>query len=118
MSKSFKVVLAAAVCVCMVAMILHADGAAGSCEPVLTAMNSCRNYLKQGGAVPDDCCKGVQSLNAAAKTPAVKRSYCECLKSEAKSLGVNQQFASTLPKKCGVNIGYPISYNTNCTKIQ
>ncbi|KAH6769359.1 hypothetical protein C2S51_014695 [Perilla frutescens var. frutescens] len=117
MSKPFKVVLAAAVCVCMVAMSHHADGAAGSCEPVLTTVNSCRNYLMQGGVVPVNCCDGVKVLSATAKTPAVKRSYCECLKSVAKSLGgVKKEFASTLPKKCGVNNGNPISYGVNCSR--
>ncbi|KAH6776891.1 hypothetical protein C2S51_008203 [Perilla frutescens var. frutescens] len=116
MSRSVKVMLAAAVCVCMVAMSHHAH-AASNCGAVLTAVNSCRGYLTQGGAVPDNCCNGVKSLNAAAKTPALKKSYCECLKSEARSVGAKEEFASTLPKKCNVNIGYPISYSTNCDSI-
>ncbi|KAH6769361.1 hypothetical protein C2S51_014697 [Perilla frutescens var. frutescens] len=116
MSKSVRVMLAAAVCVCMVATMSHHADAASNCGPVLTAINSCRGYLRQGGAVPGNCCKGVKSLNDAAKTPALKKSYCECLKSEARSAGVKEQFASSLPKKCNVNIGYAISYNTNCNK--
>lgn len=115
MSNPVKIVFAVIVCVCMMAIGHHADDA-GSCEPVLNAMETCRTYLKQGGTVPATCCKGVKSLNTAATTPAVKRTYCECLKTEAKALGVNSQFASSLPTKCNVNIGYPISYNVNCSR--
>ncbi|XP_057804325.1 non-specific lipid-transfer protein 3-like [Salvia miltiorrhiza] len=81
-------------------------------------MQPCRNYLKSGGSVPADCCKGVKTLNSTATTPAKKRQFCDCLKSEAKSLGVNSQYASSLPKKCSVNLRYPINYNFNCSSIQ
>lgn len=101
------------VCVCMVALAVEG---AKDCEKVLTEMQPCRDYLKKGGPVPANCCTGVENLKSAASTPAIKRSFCECLKSQAKSLGVNSQYASTLPQKCKVDIGYPVSYNVNCTR--
>lgn len=110
-----KVVLVVALCVCVVTLCHRADGA-GNCDQVLTQMQPCRNYLKSGGTVPPDCCKGVDTLNKAATTTAKKRQFCECLKSEAKSYNVNSQYASSLPQKCKVNVGYPISYNTNCNR--
>ncbi|KAF5207461.1 B3 domain-containing transcription factor vrn1 [Thalictrum thalictroides] len=39
-------------------------------------LSSCLSYLESGGAVPKSCCKGIKSLNAAAKdTPARQTAY-------------------------------------------
>ncbi|KAG6437016.1 hypothetical protein SASPL_101923 [Salvia splendens] len=106
-----KVVLVMAICVFVAAF------SADDCQQVLTQLQPCRNYLKSGGSVPANCCKGVATLNKAATTATKKQQFCKCLQSEAKSLGVNSNYASSLPQKCKVNVGYPISYSVNCTRI-
>ncbi|KAG6433696.1 hypothetical protein SASPL_105311 [Salvia splendens] len=111
MSIVSKVVLVMAICAFVVAT------SAADCQQVLTQLQPCRNYLKSGGSVPANCCKGVVTLNKAATTAAKKQQFCKCLQSEAKSLGVNTKYAQSLPQKCKVNIGYPISYSFNCNSI-
>ncbi|XP_047983810.1 non-specific lipid-transfer protein 1-like [Salvia hispanica] len=111
MSNVSKVVLVMAICACVVAI------SADDCQQVLTQLQPCRNYLKSGGNIPANCCKGVTTLNKAATTVAKKQQFCKCLQSEAKSLGVNSNYASSLPQKCKVNVGYPISFSVNCTSI-
>ncbi|KAL1545399.1 non-specific lipid-transfer protein 1-like [Salvia divinorum] len=110
MSIVTKVVLVFAVCVCMVA--INAD----DCQQVLTQLQPCMNYLKSGGSVSSDCCKGVATLNKAATTAAKKKQFCKCLQSEAKSYSVKSQYASSLPQQCKVNVAYPISYSFNCSR--
>lgn len=113
MSNFIKIVFAIVVCVCMVVFTAHA---ATDCQTVATNMAQCRTYLKNGGAVPAACCNGVRSLKTSASTTTKKRAFCECMKTQARSNGVNAQYAASLPDKCKVQIGYPISYNTDCTK--
>ncbi|KAL8517052.1 hypothetical protein ACS0TY_015328 [Phlomoides rotata] len=115
MSNFIKIVFAIVVCVCMAMLTTQA---ATNCQTVATSMAPCRTYLKSGGAVPNGCCDGVRSLKNAASTTTLKRAFCECLKTQAKSSGVNSNFAASLPAKCKVQIGYNINYNTDCTKIQ
>ncbi|KNA20465.1 hypothetical protein SOVF_052120 [Spinacia oleracea] len=53
-----------------------------------------------------------------ASTPDDRKAACGCLKSAAASVkGINYSAASSLPAKCGVNIPYPFSTSTDCSKI-
>lgn len=89
-----------------------------TCGQVARALSPCVNYLKTTGAVPPrPCCNGVRAINAAARTTADRRTACQCLKSAAGSIkGIKQPTADALPRKCGVNIPYKISFSTNCAK--
>ncbi|KAJ9543336.1 hypothetical protein OSB04_023043 [Centaurea solstitialis] len=64
-----------------------------------------------------DCNNGVVGLNDAAKTPAGRQATCGCLKSVyASNSGINPSNAASLPGKCGLNIPYKNSPNTDCSK--
>ncbi|KAL7000477.1 hypothetical protein U1Q18_001629 [Sarracenia purpurea var. burkii] len=58
-----------------------------------------------------------RSLNNAARTTPDRQAACRCLKSSVGAVkGVNIGLAGSLPGKCGVNIPYKISLQTDCTK--
>ncbi|XAR55740.1 hypothetical protein NMG60_11035929 [Bertholletia excelsa] len=95
-----------------------AEGAI-SCGMVDTSLAPCLNYLRNGGQVPVLCCNGVRFLYGAASTTADRRTACNCMKSAAGAiLGLNINYASGLPGKCGLNIPYEISFSTDCSKVQ
>ncbi|GFP87419.1 non-specific lipid-transfer protein [Phtheirospermum japonicum] len=103
--------------VCMMVLIApHAEGL--TCSTVVKNLNPCRDYLKNGGSVPDSCCSGARSLNMAANSGAARQEACRCMKSLAKAYKVNQHYASAVPGKCNVNIDYAIDYSTDCNSYK
>lgn len=88
-----------------------------SCGAVINAIYPCYDYVMNGGAVPATCCKGIRSLNSAAKTRSDRQSVCTCLKSMAKSVSGMMNFdnIASLPSKCGVDVPYKISPNMDCS---
>ncbi|XP_019187988.1 PREDICTED: non-specific lipid-transfer protein-like [Ipomoea nil] len=102
---------------CMVVVAPHAE-AAITCGTVASSLVSCFKYIKGTEPLTAACCKGVKDLAAAAKTTADRQTACNCLKSLAGKLsGFNPGLAAGVPGKCGVNVGYPISTSTDCSKI-
>ncbi|CAJ1948410.1 unnamed protein product [Sphenostylis stenocarpa] len=88
-----------------------------TCGQVTGSLSQCITFLIKGGAVPGQCCAGVKSLVAAARTTQDRQTACNCLKSAAgKITGFNANNAAALPGKCGVNIPYKISTSTNCAR--
>ncbi|KAK1284057.1 Non-specific lipid-transfer protein 4 [Acorus calamus] len=93
--------------------------AALSCGTVYSDLSMCLPYLSSGGVVPQPCCDGVRSLNAAARTTPDRQQACACLKQAAASIPPQGlQYASSLPGKCGVTTPYPISPSTDCSKVK
>nr|GEW18898.1 non-specific lipid-transfer protein-like [Tanacetum cinerariifolium] len=90
-------------------------GEAITCGQVVSSLSPCFSYLTKGGAVPPACCGAVKGL-AANSTPD-RRIICGCLKGASNS-GIKLDNANTVPSKCGVNIPYKISPDTDCSKIQ
>ena len=107
--------LTCAVLMCMMVAAPFAE-AAISCGKVATSVAPCIPYITGKGPGPTaGCCNGIKALNAAASTPADRKTACNCLKSAAGSIaGLNYGTAAGLPGKCGVRIPYAISPNTNC----
>lgn len=116
MASSGMVKVACVVLMCMVVSAPSAQ-AAISCGTVVSNLAPCLSYLRNGGAVPAQCCNGVKSLFNAANTTPDRQQACKCMKSTAGTVsGIDLNNASTLPSKCGVNIPYKISPNTDCSK--
>ncbi|WP_404852727.1 non-specific lipid-transfer protein [Escherichia coli] len=116
MAKSVAMNVALMVLAVMLIAGPHAE--AITCGQVASGLASCISYLQGSGPLPPQCCSGVKSLNAAASTPADRKTACGCLKQIAGSIPrINYSFASGLPGKCGVQIGYPISLSTDCSKV-
>ncbi|XP_021851884.2 LOW QUALITY PROTEIN: non-specific lipid-transfer protein 1-like [Spinacia oleracea] len=100
-------------------MLMHVE-AAVTCGQVTSSLAPCIGYLEGNGSPSPAkaCCGGIKSLNSMASTPDDRKAACGCLKSAAASVkGINYSAASSLPAKCGVNIPYPFSTSTDCSKI-
>ncbi|KAG2622689.1 hypothetical protein PVAP13_3KG042300 [Panicum virgatum] len=81
--------------VVLVAALVAAEtaSAAVSCGEVTSAVAPCLGYAMGSSASPSAaCCNGVR-------------------------LGGNMRNAASIPSKCGVNVGVPISPNVDCSKI-
>ncbi|MGD7340702.1 non-specific lipid-transfer protein [Ralstonia pseudosolanacearum] len=91
-----------------------------TCGQVATSLGPCLGYLRGGAgpSPPAGCCNGVRSLNSKARTTPDRQAGCNCLKSLARTSGINANYASGLPGKCGVSIGYPISLSVDCSKVR
>jgi len=116
-----KVNVAIAVMVALTAMLYVAMPAQAdvSCEQVRGFLATCVPYLTDGGDndPAEECCNGVRNLNAMAPTTNDRRAACDCVKQAASRYpNINEDAASSLPAKCGVQISFPISRNVNCRK--
>ncbi|KAH7544782.1 hypothetical protein FEM48_Zijuj01G0022800 [Ziziphus jujuba var. spinosa] len=114
--KSHNVVAIAAAFVVFL-LAVQASEAAISCSDVISNLRPCVSYLVNGsGKPPPACCSGVSAVASAASTSADKKTACNCIKSAAKNVNLNPQLAQALPGNCGVNLPFPVSPNTDCSK--
>ncbi|KAL9420342.1 hypothetical protein AB3S75_038006 [Citrus x aurantiifolia] len=92
--------------------------AAITCGQVDSSLASCIPYLMGGGNPAAACCDGLKNLKAITPTTADRRAACDCVKAAAaRNPNIKEDAASSLPSKCGVQIGIPISKTTNCANI-
>ncbi|KAF3452666.1 hypothetical protein FNV43_RR03099 [Rhamnella rubrinervis] len=95
-----------------------ASEAALTCSQVVSNLRPCVSYLVSGsGKPPAACCSGVVALASAASSSADKKTACECIKSTAKSVNPKPQLAQSLPANCGISLPFPVSPNTDCSKV-
>lgn len=93
-----------------------------TCGQVVSNLTPCISYVVYGGAtVPAQCCNGIKNLFGMAQTKPDRQAVCNCVKNGVRNSGFtysnfNLNLAANLPKKCGVNIPYQISPNTDCTR--
>ncbi|GMI66958.1 lipid transfer protein 3 [Hibiscus trionum] len=94
--------------------------AAVNCVQVRSSLVGCIPYLTGNVAVPSAaCCTGVSRLPTIAVTTADKQAACNCVKDTAASMPtIKEDAAASLPAKCNVQVNFPISKNTDCSKIQ
>nr|AFD32276.1 stigma/style cysteine-rich adhesin [Lilium hybrid cultivar] len=107
------------VCSLLLLAFLAGTASAITCGQVDSDLSSCLGYARKGGVIPPGCCAGVRTLNNLAKTTPDRQTACNCLKSLVNpSLGLNAAIVAGIPAKCGVNIPYPISMQTDCNKVR
>ncbi|XP_050203799.1 non-specific lipid-transfer protein A-like [Mercurialis annua] len=94
-------------------------GEAVDCGQVNSSLATCLPFLTGIDASPSTaCCAGVEKLKSLATTTVDKRAACECVKAAAARYpNIKGDAASSLPKKCGVDLNIPISKTTNCQAI-
>ena len=117
-----RLVCFAIVCLALGATIPKAQ-AAVTCGQVMNNLAPCASYIMSGGStVPAQCCNGIRTLNSMAQTTPDRQAVCSCIKSAVGSIGLSYglndrlNLAAGLPEKCGVNIPYQISPNTDCSR--
>ncbi|KAJ9558457.1 hypothetical protein OSB04_013071 [Centaurea solstitialis] len=87
-----------------------------SCSTVIQDLMPCVSYLQNGsGMPPPACCEGAKALMAAASTTADRQAACSCLESASANVGLNLGLAATLPDNCGIDLGFTISRNVDCS---
>ena len=102
----------------LVSRVILAASAAISCGQVASVVAPCISYVRGIGTLSAACCGAVRVLNAEAKTTPDRQAACSCLKNLAGRIpGLNPAIAAGLPSKCGVNIPFPISTSTDCSKV-
>ncbi|CAD6270635.1 unnamed protein product [Miscanthus lutarioriparius] len=119
-NSSRKTVVALAVVVVAAAALLASSvSAAITCGQVGSSLAPCIPYATgKATALPASCCTGVRNLNSAARTSSDRQAACRCLKTLANSVkSVNMGTVATIPGKCGVSVGFPISMSTDCNKV-
>ncbi|XAR54286.1 hypothetical protein NMG60_11029346 [Bertholletia excelsa] len=95
-----------------------ASKSALSCSDALKDLRPCASYLMTGtGMPPAACCTGASALAVVANSTTDKQAACNCLQSAAKSVNVNFTLAKALPGNCGINLGFAIDPNMNCSTI-
>ncbi|RHN46671.1 putative plant lipid transfer protein/Par allergen [Medicago truncatula] len=110
-------------CLAMICLVLGIPlaNAAPSCPEVQQTLAPCVPYVTHPGppiSPPPPCCNAVKTLNGQSKTTQDRRDVCGCLKSMMGGIpGLNLPAIASLPKDCGVDIGYIISPNMDCNKV-
>ncbi|KAK9734256.1 hypothetical protein RND81_04G126600 [Saponaria officinalis] len=104
---------------CMVVMTTHGKvgAVAITCGGVTKSLAPCMAYIRGSSGVtpPAKCCAGVRALKGMARTPADRKTACNCMKTAAGRIkGLNYGNANKLAPQCGVTISYTFSPNTNC----
>ena len=110
------VVISVLVVLAMVQFMVKPGQAAVSCKEVSVSLAPCISYLTSGAGNPTTaCCDGVGKLQKMAQTTADKQAACNCVKDAAsRNPAIKEDAASSLPKKCNIQVNFPISKNTNC----
>ncbi|KAK8926562.1 hypothetical protein KSP39_PZI018598 [Platanthera zijinensis] len=97
--------------------VIREAAAAISCGQVASSLGQCFGYITGQGPLSQQCCAGVQRLNAAASSTPDRQTACGCLKSlSGRISNLNPNLAAGLPGRCGVSIPYPISTTTDCSR--
>ncbi|PWA77804.1 bifunctional inhibitor/lipid-transfer protein/seed storage 2S albumin superfamily protein [Artemisia annua] len=88
-----------------------------TCLDVDRLLGPCVNFLRDGGMVPEACCRGLQGLKDECHSKADRQTACDCSKRAAIALGIKQDYAESLPDKCGILISVPISPTVDCSRV-
>lgn len=97
--------------------VAHLSNAAPvTCGMVDMKAAACVTYAQGKDAIPSPaCCKNLQQLVQTVKSVNDKKAICRCLKAGVKNFsGVQDKFLSKIPGACHINVGFPVSMNTNC----
>ena len=115
-----RLALVATVAVLALLAASKTASAAVSCSDVTSSVAPCLSYAMGTASSPSAaCCNGVRSLNSRASSKADRQAACACLKSMTGRLGgsgASMGNAASIPGKCGVTVGVPISPNVDCSK--
>ncbi|KAJ4824837.1 hypothetical protein Tsubulata_037387, partial [Turnera subulata] len=114
--RKMKGVVISMLVVLAMVQFMAKPGEAITCGEVNSYLVSCLPYLSgQVATPPGPCCAGVSKLKDSAATTADRQAACNCVKAAAAALpNIKDDAASSLPAKCNVQIGIPISRNVNC----
>ncbi|OIW13146.1 hypothetical protein TanjilG_15050 [Lupinus angustifolius] len=112
-----KNVLAAFLTFIAILLVIVEPGHSFNFDDGATQLLPCTTYnIGTSGDTPStECCNGARTLQSSTPTTDDKREACEFLKAVASSIPlIKEDKASSLFKKCGVNVPYSFSKDGNC----
>ncbi|CAL5330959.1 unnamed protein product [Camellia sinensis] len=119
MKSSTQALPFSAMLILLLLLVAPASIAAITCSDVIKDLRPCISYLKTGsGTPPAACCAGAKALASAATSTADKKTACNCIKSTSKNMKINSKLAKALPGNCGINLGFSVDPNIDCSKDQ
>ncbi|XP_020592047.1 non-specific lipid-transfer protein 3-like [Phalaenopsis equestris] len=65
-----------------------------------------------------ECCESLSRWVSSIKSTRQRQRGCLCFKLILNMRGINDARLATLPKICGVNLGFPISRSTHCSRVK
>ncbi|XP_061996308.1 non-specific lipid-transfer protein A-like [Rosa rugosa] len=100
-------------------LMVH-QGEAVECTQVNRLLAPCIPYLTGKATEPtEECCRGVSDIKTLTPTTEDRQEACGCVKTAAAHIpNVDPAAAAALPTECKVDIGIPISKNTNCQDVK
>ncbi|KAK7276712.1 hypothetical protein RIF29_17857 [Crotalaria pallida] len=90
------------------------------CVQAKTNLIPCLNYLIGHGddAPSGSCCNAIQGLKSSTPTKEDRVAACECLKAAADTFhGIKEGLVASLPKQCGVDVGFTFSKDIDCRNV-
>ncbi|RHN46669.1 putative plant lipid transfer protein/Par allergen [Medicago truncatula] len=109
-------------CLAMICLVLGIPlaNAAASCPEIEQTLTPCLEYVTHPGSPPppEPCCNAVKAIHGQTHTPQDRRDCCSCVKSMIGDIpGLNLPAAASMAKDCGVDLGYEISPDMDCSKV-
>ncbi|KAE9596323.1 hypothetical protein Lal_00048687 [Lupinus albus] len=102
-------------------LVLKSDlGQGFNCDDAKQKISPCLSYLiGEGGNAPSiPCCNGINEMKKSTPTKEDRFAACECLKNSTSTVpGIKDDLVASLPKQCGLEIGFTISKEINCQSI-
>jgi hypothetical protein len=108
-------------CLAMICLVLGIPlaNAAPSCVEMEQTLIPCLEYATHPGPPPppEPCCNAIKTLHNQTHTPQDRRDCCGCVKFIIiDTPGLNLPAVAAMPKDCGVDLGYEISPDMDCSK--
>ncbi|RHN46676.1 putative plant lipid transfer protein/Par allergen [Medicago truncatula] len=90
-----------------------------TCRDAAITLMGCLPYVAHPTpSPPQNCCAAVLDVTGQAITREDRQAVCSCLKGLMNGIpGLDLTALASLPKVCGANIGYEISPDMDCSKI-
>lgn len=113
-----KTIFSAFVVLSIIYCFAQMSNAAAPCGNVDMKAAACIAYVTGKAPSPaGPCCTNLQALAKTVKTVNDKKAICQCLKDGVKKFtGVQDSLLGKIPAMCKINVGFPVSLNTNCDK--
>ncbi|KAL0914927.1 hypothetical protein M5K25_015319 [Dendrobium thyrsiflorum] len=88
-----------------------------TCTKFMLNLSSCIAYAAGITQSPEpECCEALDRWIATVKTEKERRRGCLCFKEILYMQHISGDRLASIPKQCNVNLGYPISKSTRCSK--
>ncbi|CAN1274247.1 Putative non-specific lipid-transfer protein 14 [Linum perenne] len=100
-------------------LLLSTTSSIDDCSTVTGLISACTSFITYGSPDPlpgSPCCDGMSTLGTVAESAGSGASVCRCLMGLIATYNPNATTIATLPGFCGIDMGFIIDPNTDCSK--